>query len=54
MAAAAALLLLQGIAEAAEISLFASGALKEAYLELIPAFEKASGHKVKLEWQFRP
>ncbi len=35
--AAAALLLLQGIVEAAEIKLFASGALKEAYLELIPA-----------------
>jgi len=50
IAAAAALLLLQGIAEAAEIRLFASGALKEAYLELIPAFEKASGHKVRLEW----
>jgi molybdate transport system substrate-binding protein len=48
--AVAALLLLQGIAEAAEIKLFASGALKEAYLELIPAFEKASGHKVSLEW----
>jgi molybdate transport system substrate-binding protein len=46
----AALLLLQGIAEAAEIKLFASGALKEAYLELIPAFERASGHKVSLEW----
>src|SRR5258708_7933464 len=45
-----AFLLLQGIAEAAEIRLFASGALKEAYLELIPAFEKASGHKVRLEW----
>jgi len=50
MAAAAAVLLLQGAAEAAEIRLFASGALKEAYLELIPAFEKASGHKVRLEW----
>jgi len=50
IAAAAALLLLQGIAEAAEIRLFASGALKEAYLELIPAFEKASGHQVRLEW----
>src|SRR5258707_15629926 len=50
IAAAAALLLLQGIAEAAEIRLFASGALKEAYLELIPAFEKASGHKVRLDW----
>jgi molybdate transport system substrate-binding protein len=50
IAAAAAFLLFQGTAEAAEIRLFASGALKEAYLELIPAFEKASGHKVRLEW----
>jgi molybdate transport system substrate-binding protein len=48
--AAAALLLLQGFAQAAEIRLFASGALKEAYHELIPAFEKASGHTVRLEW----
>jgi len=48
--AAACLLLLQGVAEAADIRLFASGALKEAYLEIIPAFEKASGHKVRLEW----
>lgn len=49
-AAVAALLLLHGLAEAAEIRLFASGALKEAYVEIIPAFEKASGHKVSLEW----
>jgi molybdate transport system substrate-binding protein len=40
----------QGSGEAAEIRLFASGALKEAYLELIPAFEKASGHKVAPQW----
>jgi len=50
MAAAAAVVLLQGAAQAAEIRLFASGALKEAYLELIPAFESKSGHKVRLEW----
>lgn len=48
--AAAAALLLQGAAGAAEIRLFASGALKQAYLELVPAFEKASGRKVRLEW----
>src|SRR5256885_17242892 len=46
----AALLLLPGLAQAAEIKLLASGALKEAYLELIPAFEKESGHKVALAW----
>jgi molybdate transport system substrate-binding protein len=45
---AATLLALSGAAHAAEIKLLASGALKEAYLELIPAFEKASGHKVML------
>lgn len=36
--------------QAAEVKLFASGALKEAYLELIPDFEKASGHKVTAAW----
>src|SRR5882724_3405912 len=49
-AAVAAFLLVPSIAQAAEIKLLASGALKEAYLELIPAFEKASGHKVVLDW----
>ena len=37
-------------AQGAEVKLFASGALKEAYLELIPDFEKASGHKVTVAW----
>ena len=37
-------------AQGAEVRLFASGALKEAYLELIPNFEKASGHSVKVAW----
>ncbi len=49
-AAVAAFLLFPGLAQAAEIRLLASGALKEAYLDLIPAFEKASGHKVVLDW----
>src|SRR5437016_1243293 len=48
--AAAALVVLSGTAQAAEIKLFASGALKEAYLELIPPFEKASGHKIAVDW----
>ena len=34
----------------AEIKLLASGAIKEAYLELLPDFEKASGHKVAAAW----
>ena len=47
---AAALLLLSTIAHAAEVRLLASGALKEAYLELLPDFEKVSGHKVTVAW----
>jgi molybdate transport system substrate-binding protein len=37
-------------ASAAEIKVIASNAVKEAYLELIPEFEKASGHKVNVDW----
>jgi len=47
---AAVLLLLSSIAHAAEVRLLASGALKEAYLELLPDFEKVSGHKVTVAW----
>jgi molybdate transport system substrate-binding protein len=47
---AAALLLLSSIAHAAEVKLLASGALKEAYLELLPDFEKVSGHRVTVAW----
>jgi molybdate transport system substrate-binding protein len=34
----------------AEIVVMASAAFKEAYLELVPAFERASGHKVTTIW----
>ena len=37
-------------ASAAEIKVLASGATKEVCLELIPAFEKNSGHKVVATW----
>lgn len=37
-------------AGAAEIKVMASNAVKEAYSELIPAFEKESGHKVTVAW----
>jgi molybdate transport system substrate-binding protein len=37
-------------ASAAEIKVIASGATKEAVVELIPAFEKSSGHKVVPTW----
>jgi molybdate transport system substrate-binding protein len=39
-------LFLTSIVQAAEIKLLASAALKDAYLELIPQFERATGHTV--------
>jgi molybdate transport system substrate-binding protein len=39
-----------GFGTAAEIKVLASGATKEAYVELVPAFEKASGHHVVTTW----
>ena len=36
--------------QAAEMKLIASAALKAAYLELLPQFEMATGHKVKVTW----
>src|SRR4051794_16025922 len=50
LVAAALLLLWPCVAQSAEIKLLASGAVKEAYLELLPAFEKASGHTVQAAW----
>ncbi|HUL00731.1 MAG TPA: substrate-binding domain-containing protein [Nitrospirota bacterium] len=35
---------------AAEITVIASNAVKEAFSELVPNFEKVSGHKVKTIW----
>jgi molybdate transport system substrate-binding protein len=35
---------------AAEIKMIASNAVKEAYLQLVPQFEKTSGHKVTIDW----
>ena len=52
--AVAAGLLLTSTAQAAEIKLLASAALKDAYLELIPQFEKATGHKVTAAWSSTP
>ena len=34
----------------AEIQVMSSAAIKPAYLELVPAFERASGHKVVTRW----
>jgi molybdate transport system substrate-binding protein len=47
-------LLLSGMAQAAEIKLLASTAIKEAYLELIPQFEATTGHKVTAAWSSTP
>ena len=50
VAAAACGLLLSSVAQAAEVKVLASGAVKEAALELFPQFEKASGNKVAVTW----
>jgi molybdate transport system substrate-binding protein len=50
LVAAVLCVLLPSVAQSAEIRLLASGAVKEAYLELLPQFEKASGHTVKSAW----
>lgn len=52
--AVAAGLLIPSLAHAAEIKLPASTAIKDAYLELIPPFEKATGHKVTVAWSSAP
>jgi molybdate transport system substrate-binding protein len=54
MGAAAAGLLLSSMAQAAEIKLLASAAIKEAYQELIPEFEKTTGNKVVADWAGTP
>jgi molybdate transport system substrate-binding protein len=54
MIAIAASLLMPSMAQAAEIKLLASGAIKFAYFELIPQFEKATGHKVTAAWSSTP
>ena len=46
VAGAFAALLLHGAAHAAEIKVMISGGLTAAYKELVPQFEKASGHTV--------
>ena len=48
--AVAAAVLTASVAQAAEIRVLASGATKEVYLELAPAFELATGHRLKTTW----
>jgi len=50
IAAVAAFLLFPGIGKSAEVKLLASGAIKDAYLELLPEFERATRHKVIAAW----
>jgi len=47
---AAASVAMAGMAQAADITVLASPAMKEAYVELVPHFEQATGHKVKTTW----
>ncbi|WP_291615628.1 molybdate ABC transporter substrate-binding protein [Bradyrhizobium sp.] len=47
-------LLLSSVADAAEIKVLASAAIRDAYLELLPQFEKATGNKVTAEWSGSP
>ena len=48
--AAAGIGIIANMAEAAEIKVLSSAAFREAYNELVPAFERASGHKVSTTW----
>ena len=41
-------------AHAADLKLLGTNAVKEAYVELIPQFEKATGHKVSTVWASTP
>ena len=41
-------------ADAAEIKLLSSNAVKEAFSQLIPQFEKATGHRVAVVWGGTP
>ncbi len=43
-------LLASSAAGAAEIKVIASNAVKEAYVKLVPVFEKKSGHHVTVDW----
>jgi len=52
--AAVANLLLSSVAHAAEIKVLASTAIRDAYLELLPQFERATGNKVTAEWSGTP
>ena len=47
---AASLLMVAGMANAAEFKVLSSNAIKQAYLELVPQFERTTEHKVATTW----
>src|SRR2546421_4851434 len=47
---AAASLAVTAMAQAADITVLATPGIREAYLQLVPQFEKASGNKVVTTW----
>ena len=44
------LVFISGAAHCAEIRVLSSGAMQEIVTELLPAFEKTSGHKLAITW----
>ena len=50
IAAAAIGLIISSAAHSAEITVLSSGAVREIVTELLPQFEKSSGHKVAITW----
>jgi molybdate transport system substrate-binding protein len=48
--AALSILLLAGLAQAAEINVMNSGGFAAAYLDLVPEFERATGNTIKTAW----
>jgi molybdate transport system substrate-binding protein len=50
MALAAGMAWPAGMSYAAEIKVMSSAAFKEAYVELVPEFERATGHTVVTTW----
>src|SRR5262245_36429822 len=53
-AATAGVLLTTQAAQASEIQLFSSGAARRSFEEIIPQFERASGHKLVIQYELPP
>src|SRR5204863_7548730 len=52
--AALASLLVSSLAQAADVTLLAGGATRDAFLELLPAYAQGTGHKVVPTWAPAP